>query len=974
MIALAFLVCSFLLINNRTPRPQKLRAGVNHSKVAHKKLRKVPARKLATEVVAPKVQADVLETPPAPVKPEAVATLPPVKLAPSVAATIAAVGRGETSKEVSAKQRRPVTRVATAKKITTNKVKVAAVVKEATADDVLNALVRLAPASVVSEVAAANTETDPQLEQITEKSFEESALLGDYDADEATSAVQREAKSLDERFPKEARLYQVEGLLQKDDFKQIRSRLDLIKSHGVEPIANFTSPKPAPQPELVIASKAPTKNEEKNVATLVDADLERIEAEETSDILTASAAIPARRVAQAEPALARDLEASEGTVSDATPAASTEPELVSPGLSTPNEAVAEETPDTSPVAETATETSPSRSIAAPTLAMPSIASSVVSQLAAPPTPPAPSIQAPTQSVTTHAANETPSRKSDSVESPQKVRMLLARTVATEGENPSDTSTEEFLQDSLEGSLKIDFAVLKDLFDRFGENWHIELHLEPERTDRQEIDTQPVPNYRYTPQVPNEHFRLETSKLPGPVNLYARIFTPTQMGPVATIPFGEKITRDYADHIRFDVNWAKYQKAFRVPLNSNAPLTITVTVFEGGSADHQEPLPIPGAMAQVLVPDLGTFTDDGQGNIKIPNVAPDSDLKVKIWADGYYETQHTIVRTSPTDSYSVVYLVGKENVRKITTHITKTELDPEAGILMGRIYKDRKPAKDATLSLSFRKGRALFMEALKNPWLRDILPNVMLPATTRTGLYAFYNIAKSMRSLMHSFGQYPALVNVKPGSAYYVEFGRNPSAIRMQVRDIISQSYPEMNIKVVGESSPEVTTDEKGIAVFKNVDLPRGTTTVEVSGKEYDPPTWHTIPVGTKQRRKTWELFVFRDKYSELKIDSFSKLPTKPGNGAVIGGIEPGAFAGKKGCVTARLKSLNGVEITEVTGHGPFPWGENSSGTCLTKENPRFQFPDLEHGEYAIELLDSTGTVFRSRIFFVGKGRRSIVII
>ena len=161
------------------------------------------------------------------------------------------------------------------------------------------------------------------------------------------------------------------------------------------------------------------------------------------------------------------------------------------------------------------------------------------------------------------------------------------------------------------------------------------------------------------------------------------------------------------------------------------------------------------------PEWGAFSTDSEGNVRIPKVPGRSELLVEASAPGYYPTYRTIP-TFSTNVYVPIYLISKDKVDVITRYFSRSPQQESRGIVMGRVFDP--------LSRSRKRMRLSTLPRKKGPIYIGALPDPSLQATTDTGLFGFFNVVPTFRALSRP-GKFPFLLNVRPNSAEYIEFGR-----------------------------------------------------------------------------------------------------------------------------------------------------------------------------------------------------------
>jgi hypothetical protein len=521
------------------------------------------------------------------------------------------------------------------------------------------------------------------------------------------------------------------------------------------------------------------------------------------------------------------------------------------------------------------------------------------------------------------------------------------------------------------SMDVNAIVGKFSVDSGMETWlarnrgHIELHLEPAyRLDRSSQDNQVV-DYRFPSNQYGDRFAVNPRALHGDYALYARVYMKDGIRPVASVPYRDLLNSQYRPQVAFHLRWNDFSHYYHYVQNvPDATRLVSLSLFEGAAGDPKKPTRVANASVRVVgFPEWGTFVSNEKGNVRIPNVPSHSELLLDIVADNYYSTQK-IVPVFESDAYNIVYLISKDKAQAIK-YWTKEDPDPEKGIIMGKAYDHttRTPKAGEKMTLSYQKGQALYI---------DSLPNPLLPETTSTGLFGFFNIIPSFRALGRAFpGELPLLVYVKKNYAQWVDLGRaGVKPLPGRLYDIVNNIRPEAKIRLVGQKGTEVETDANGDFQLA-VDLPEGVLPIEVESPGY-MTTWHMEPYDPSERVIRRNLFQLPEelvKDSALniaKVRSLSKLA-----GSVMGGAEPFMFEGRPGCNTIEILDDEG----KVAGV-PHAWGkpaEDPNHLCLTSDSPRFAFHNLKAGMYVLRWLDKDRRAFRSHVVYVGMDRVTMVI-
>ena len=293
----------------------------------------------------------------------------------------------------------------------------------------------------------------------------------------------------------------------------------------------------------------------------------------------------------------------------------------------------------------------------------------------------------------------------------------------------------------------------------------------------------------------------------------------------------------------------------------------------------------------------------------------SELLVEVTANGYFPTYKT-VPTFATNVYAPIYLVSRDKVETITRSFTKSPQREQNGILMGRVFDPgtapRKPVR-RYISRSARKRFTSVSVAFSGP---------ELSATSENGLFAFFNVTPSFRSLLHN--EQPALLaQVRPGTADFMDLGRGGKrSLSGQIMDPFSGTMPPAAVKIVGEDRTRIETDEKGEFRIPEVDLPPGVVTLEVVAEGY-PITWHTLPWNARERDQKRSLFMVEKDLVKEGAASVAHLKLERSRGTVIGGADASFFSHGETCVHVVLEDGNGNRLPQGTGPYPLKVGERT---------------------------------------------------
>ena len=288
--------------------------------------------------------------------------------------------------------------------------------------------------------------------------------------------------------------------------------------------------------------------------------------------------------------------------------------------------------------------------------------------------------------------------------------------------------------------------------------------------------------------------------------------------------------------------------------------------------------------------------------------------------------------------------------------------------MGRVFdpsNHRSPKEGETIDLSSRKKGPIYIGAFPDPSLK---------ATTDTGLFGFFNVVPTFRALTRP-GKFPFLLNVRPNSAQYVEFGRGGKRnLSGRLIDPFNSAIPAAQIGVVGNPQLQVLTDKSGAFTIPDLDLPPGTVTLEVKSESY-PLTWYTLPWNTRERESTRSLFIMEKELIQESAAWGAKLKLDDDKGSIVGGADASFFRKGPGCISVVLQDGEGKPLEPSV--GPFPLaatGPQQSGPlCLTPRSPGFAYFNLPAGEYVLKWIAAGGETLRSHIVYVGVGRVSVAV-
>jgi hypothetical protein len=348
-----------------------------------------------------------------------------------------------------------------------------------------------------------------------------------------------------------------------------------------------------------------------------------------------------------------------------------------------------------------------------------------------------------------------------------------------------------------GELQVDDSAINWLNSQKG---HIELFLNRVGS-KDPQDTVFLMDYQF-PGSGNQ-FEFDGTGMKGKYRLVAGVYTPASAVPVAQVMYSKVISSEnYKEKIKFEVSHTAISTApgrsESQRLSETVPLN--VTLFDGAPGSYRSPKTLKaGEVTVVGYPELGRFPVDKEGNIRIPSVPVASELLVEARAPGYYPTRQ-IVPIFSTAAYAPLYLIQKDKVEVVTQFFTKKPQQAEKSVVMGRVYdiKSRSPLAGETLSLSHRKGSAVYFGAL---------PDINQKTTLDTGLFGFYNVEPSIRSIARSIDKHSLLLTLLPDYGYFVELGRGGS------RDLVgSLTDPFLrkpvfgSLQLVGDSKEAEATE------------------------------------------------------------------------------------------------------------------------------------------------------------------------
>ncbi|MBI4403970.1 MAG: hypothetical protein HY537_07410, partial [Deltaproteobacteria bacterium] len=293
------------------------------------------------------------------------------------------------------------------------------------------------------------------------------------------------------------------------------------------------------------------------------------------------------------------------------------------------------------------------------------------------------------------------------------------------------------------------------FDRFVEDWlernnhHAQIYLHPASAEHAR-DPKEIVFAKYNPP----HFSVEES-LQGSYRLVVGFFSERNALPTARIHYPHLINVSKSK-IRFFIDEKALRKALRASPSPSTNVTLTGTIFEMSWGHHREPKPIQNArISFVGFPEKGLQIKptDAQGNFKISGLSGNSRYLIDVSANGYFGTRKAVALLD-SDDYIIIYLVPQFGVDAATVFTRKAQKAGK-GILVGRIFDplNRAPKEWEGVSLLYRAGPALYFDYYWG------LPNLNLKSTSKSGLFAFFNVVSGLRTLLRD-GKSPLTVIVR----------------------------------------------------------------------------------------------------------------------------------------------------------------------------------------------------------------------
>src|SRR5262249_50477687 len=133
--------------------------------------------------------------------------------------------------------------------------------------------------------------------------------------------------------------------------------------------------------------------------------------------------------------------------------------------------------------------------------------------------------------------------------------------------------------------------------------------------------------------------------------------------------------------------------------------------------------------------------------------------------GYHPTL-AIVPTFDGDVYSTLHLLARDKVSDVARYFAHGDQEPSRSVVLGRVFDPQKrtPLAEQKFGMTYRNG--------KPPLYYGALPDPKLKSTSKSGLFAFFNLLPSFRALnrLESTAR-SGLINLMPDFGYFVELGR-----------------------------------------------------------------------------------------------------------------------------------------------------------------------------------------------------------
>jgi hypothetical protein len=504
--------------------------------------------------------------------------------------------------------------------------------------------------------------------------------------------------------------------------------------------------------------------------------------------------------------------------------------------------------------------------------------------------------------------------------------------------------------------------------------HVELYLQPENT-RDPSDTIHV-DYAF----PNPEFVIERGGLVGRYRLIAGVFSPSSPVAVAQVPYGKLLSEDnYKERVRFYLDDATFERALAGTAAGLAKsVALHLSLYSAGTSNYhgkgadgegsfRQPTPVAGASVRLIgVGDVAPATSDAEGNARFSRVPSRSDLLVEVTAPGFMKT-YAVVPVADGPTYQPVYLVARDKVEAVTTYFTRRPQQNGHAVVMGRVFDTtkRRPEAGQKVRLQNRQGPALYFGAL---------PDLTLEATSRNGLFGFFNVAPSFRSIAREKRDaIPYLMHLRPNTGTYVELGRSGAkALVGRLYDPFAKKPVVGQVRLVGSETIRAECGEDGTFRFDGLEFPPGIITLEVDADGY-PMTWLNVSWSPREPEKLRTFFLVDDDTVSRAMHDFTKFTPKPDRGSLVGGAESELFKKTQGCLSVSLESLEHGAAKVAQGPHPLLPSQAGGPLCVSARSPGFAFHDLPPGEWNLRWADAQGQTLRTRVVRVGQGRVTVVV-
>ncbi len=497
--------------------------------------------------------------------------------------------------------------------------------------------------------------------------------------------------------------------------------------------------------------------------------------------------------------------------------------------------------------------------------------------------------------------------------------------------------------------------------------HLELFLIPEGS-RSARDYRFI-KYRY----PDEEFEIDGKSLTSPHRLVAAIYgSEKELEAKSQVTYPEPITsKSGTEKVYFKIdgrNAALHKNVPNTPVVNRSAVTFTAPVYVAETGNRATPIEVRSGYAEFVgIPSWNRvpISSDGYLNFELP---VDSEVMVRVVSEGFYPTVLTIP-TGKTPIHSHIYLISKDRVDPIIRAFTgHAQDDTGRGLVMGRWFnpENQLPMGETPIEISNPQTAPAFM-----------------PHTSDTGFFAFANAWPSIRRVRRENA--PAFVfNVRPGTASYIEFGREVKKKFIgKIVDPMESPIAGARVRILGDSSDKFEiTDEEGRFEFSQIDFPSiyGPITLEVEAQGA-PVTWYNVGWDPLQprRERVFHLFDTDMLWGNAKFSGHHHSIGQRA-GTVIGIVDkelfPKRFAQDTAAcaMAAELTDSEGNKVSSQSGPVSFSSNGSKHSYCVSFQDPAYAFYGLKDGEYNLTLWTTHAhpRVVRRHVVRVGKGRSTIV--